>query len=72
MPRMWANWFEEHKNQLKSLSFPKVLDLPHPHGKENPAPKSPPLCQGHFYASLNHPYTHTHTVPPHSSLGAPH
>lgn len=30
MPKMWANWFEEHKTQLKALS-------PFPHQGTRPA-----------------------------------
>lgn len=36
-PRMWANWFEEHKSQLEasSLSCTRHVPAPRPSAKEN-------------------------------------
>ena len=36
-PRMWANWFEAHKSQLKASSLSRTMHVPapHPYAKEN-------------------------------------
>lgn len=77
MPRMWADWFEEQKTQLKVFpSFPhKAPDLPcHPYAKESPErylvlpPKLPDFAKV-THESLQ--IAHTQSATPGPSRGSP-